>query len=181
MDKINFSDILADWAKVGTMLVVSRLISGESIQDQDWIRASLFTLVGFTMYHVLTRNVVDTERFGEYKPIADDWMKVGTMMVVSRLLSGQSLQDPAWLQASLFTLLGFTAYNLLTSKVIKGENVSQHPAVVATVNDWAKVGTMLVVSRLLAGGSLTDQAWARGGLATLLGFTAYNVVSNLRA
>lgn len=175
MSQINWNDILADWAKVGTMLVVSRLFSGENLQDPAWQRASLLTLLGFTAYHLVTKNLIDTEQFGEYKPIADDWLKVGTMMVVSRLLSGQPL-DQAWLRGSLFTLIGFTLYNLLTKNFIKGEDIAQGPGVQAAIDDIAKVGTMLVSSQLLSGGNLTDPAWQKASLGTLLGFTVYDLL-----
>lgn len=179
MDQVNFQDIMNDLLKVGTMLVVSRVLSGGSLQDPAWQRSSLFTLLGFTAYHILTKNFIDTERFGEYKSIADDWLKVGTMMVVSRLLSGGSLTDRAWQMSSLFTLLGFTAYNLLTKNFIQGSQFAENPAVVSSINDWAKVGTMLAVSHLLGGGNVQDAAWQRSALGTLLGFTAYNFLSNL--
>lgn len=179
MSQVNLQDIINDWLKVGTMLVVSRIFSGESLQDQTWQRVSLYTLLGFTSYHVLTKNLFDTERFGGYKSIADTWIKVGTMMIVSQLLSGGSLADRNWQMGSLYTLLGFTAYELLTSKFIQGDQLSQNPAVVSSINDWANVGTMLVVSHLLGGGNLQDQAWQRSSLGTLLGFTAYNFLSNM--
>ena len=170
---------LKDLAKVGTMLVVSRLFAGENLQGQAWQRASLFTLLGFTAYNLLTQYFLNTEQFGTYKAIADDWLKVGTMLVVSRLLSGQPL-DQAWQRATLYTLLGFTAYQLFTKNFVKGADVSGVPEIQATVNDWAKAGTMLAVSHLLGGGSLQDRAWQRASLGTLLGFTAYNLfVKNL--
>jgi len=179
MDQVNLQDIKNDWFKVGTMLVVSRVLSGGSLQDQAWQRSSLNTLLGFTAYHVLTKNLVDTARFGEFKPIADTWLKVGTMLVVSRLLSGGNLADRTWQMSSLFTLLGFTAYHLLTSKLVKGDQLADNAAVVSSINDWANVGTMLVVSHLLGGGNLQNQTWQRSSLYTLLGFTAYNFLSNL--
>lgn len=180
MDQMNFQPILNDWMKVGTMMVVSRILSGEGLQDPAWQRASLYTLLGFTAYHLFTNKFISTDGLDPmYKPIADDWLKVGTMLIVSRLLSGGSLYDRAWQMSSLYTLLGFTAYNLLTNKMVQGENYSENPAVVSSINDWAKVGTMLIVSRLLSGGDVRDNAWIRSSLGTLLGFTAYNFLSNL--
>lgn len=171
----HMDDILADWAKVGTMLVVSHLMAGGDISDPNWQRGSLFTLLGFTAYHIATRNFIDTENFGQYKPIADDWLKVGTMLLVSRLLSGQSL-DENWMRSSLFTLLGFTAYHLVTKHLVKGENLVAHEGIGNTINDVAKFGTMFIVAQLLQGGSLQNPGWQRNSLGTLAGFAVFNLV-----
>lgn len=171
----HMQDILKDWAKVGTMLVVSHLMSGGNIQDPNWQRGSLFTLLGFTAYNVATRNLVDTNNFGQYKPIADDWAKVGTMLLVSRLLSGQPLSQE-WMKSSLFTLLGFTAYNLVTKNFVKGENISGNKGIAESINDAAKFGTMFLVAQLLSGGSLQDQAWQRNVVGTIAGFAVYNLL-----
>lgn len=163
-------DIINDWVKVGTMLVVSHLLGGGDLMDQNWQMASLYTLLGFTAYQVAVRDLVPTNAAGEYKPIADDWLKVGTMMVVSRLLAGESLQDESWQRASLYTLLGFTAYHLLTKRFVRGGPGATGGA----LNDAAKFGTMFVVSRLLAGGALDDRTWQMASLFTIVGFAAYH-------
>jgi len=179
MSQINFQDIVIEWLKMGPMLIVSRIFSGESLQDQAWQRSALYTLLGFTTYYITTKNFIGTEQFGEYKPIADTWFKFGTMMIVSHLLAGGSLTDRNWQMGSLYTLLGFTAYNLLTSKFIQGNQFAENPAVVTTINNWVEVGTMLVVSRLLGGGNLQDRDWQRSSLGTIVGYSAYDFLSRL--
>lgn len=161
-----------DWLKVGTMLVVSHLLSGGNIQDQEWMKASLFTLLGFTTYHLVTARL-DTSFAGDYKPIADDWMKVGTMLVVSRVLAQQPL-DEDWMKGSLFTLLGFTAYHVVTKKLVSTDSLSgAHKAV---ADDWLRVGTMLATKQALHGKPLTNSQWQKDSLNTLLGFNTYDVV-----
>jgi len=167
-------DIMNDWAKIGTMLIVSHLISGGDVMDQNWQKASLFTLLGFTAYHLITRDMVDTGKFAGYKPIADDWVQVGTMMIVSRLLAGGDVTDQAWMKGSLFTLVGFSAYHLVTKNFIKGKELSGNPDVATTVNDWAKFGTMFIVSQLLKGGEF-NQDFAKSSMAVLLGFATFNL------
>lgn len=161
-----------DWLKVGIMMIVSHILNGGSVQDQRWMQSSLYTLLGFTAYQLVTSRL-DTSFAGNYKPIADDWMKVGTMLVVSRLLARQPL-DQVWLQSSLYTLLGFTAYHLVTKKFIKTDSLGGIQKDVA--DDWLKVGTMLGVSRALGGQSLQDNQWQRESLNTLFGFSTYDVV-----
>jgi hypothetical protein len=161
-----------DWLKVGTMLIVSHLLSGGDLQNQEWMRGSLFTLLGFTVYHLVTAKF-DTTFAGEYKPIADDWMKVGTMLVVSRVLAQQPL-DEAWMRGSLFTLLGFTAYHVATKKFISTDSLTGTQKDVA--DDWLKAGTMMATKQLLEGKSLNDPQWQKGSLNTLIGFNTYDVV-----
>lgn len=45
--------IINDWAQFGTFLVAFRLLRGKSILDQNWILSVLFTLLGFTGYHLI--------------------------------------------------------------------------------------------------------------------------------
>jgi len=161
-----------DWLKVGTMLVVSHLLSGGDIKDQDWMKASLFTLLGFTTYHLVTARF-DTSFAGNYKPIADDWMKVGTMLVVSRVLAQQPL-DEDWMKGSLFTLLGFTAYHVFTKKFISTDTLSGTHKNIA--DDWLKVGTMMATKQALQGNSLSNSQWQKDSLNTLLGFNTYDAV-----
>jgi len=176
LEQINWDNTLSELTKVGTMLLVSRLFVGGDINDIAWRQSSLFTLMGFATYHVFTANVFDTSNFTPtVQAIANDWIEVGTMLVVSQALAGQPFNE-AWFRGSLFTLLGFTAYNLFTANLVDSATISDAPGVQAAIDDWAKVGTMLIVSRLLAGGDLNDPAWTRASLGTLLGFTTYNLL-----
>lgn len=161
-----------DWMKVGTMLVVSQLLNEGTLQDQQWMQGSLYTLLGFTAYQLVTSRL-DTSFAGDYKPIADDWMKVGTMLVVSRMLAGQPLNE-SWARSSLYTLLGFTAYHLVTNRLVDTSGLSGVKKTVA--DDWLRVGTMMGVSRALAGQNLQNDQWQKESLNTLLGYTAYEGV-----
>lgn len=161
-----------DWLKVGTMLVVSHLLSGGDIQDRDWMMSSLYTLLGFTTYHLVTAKL-DTSATGEYKPIADDWMKIGTMLVVSRVLAEKQLNQE-WMKSSLFTLLGFTAYHIVTKQIIDTSGLKEEHRDIA--DDWLKHGTASVTSRALQGEPLRDPTWQREVLNKMLGFNTYDLV-----
>ena len=177
MSFLHIKSIVSDWIKVGTMLTVSRWLSGDSLADRSWQFSTLYTLLGFTAYHVATRNI-STEIFGKQKPIADDWMYFGTMMVVSRILSGEGLTDPTWLMSSLLTLVGFTVYHVLTARYVQGSDYSSDPNMQGTVDDWAKFSTMFATSRVLGGDSLIDPKWAAGVVAVLFGFTVYHFATS---
>tara|TARA_B110000971_G_C19890716_1_gene445184 strand:+ start:205 stop:753 length:549 start_codon:yes stop_codon:yes gene_type:complete len=46
----------------------------------------------------------------------------------------------------------------------------------ALVTEFVKVSTMFVVSRLLAGGDLTDKKWMMASLYTTFGFTVFHLI-----
>ncbi|MBA43062.1 MAG: hypothetical protein CMF62_03520 [Magnetococcales bacterium] len=165
--------ILDDWIKVGTMQIVSRYLSGGSFNDSQWQQSSVATLLGFTAYHLLVKDNVDTSRAGQYKAVADDWLKVGTMLIVSRLLTGGSLDDPQWVMTSLYTLIGFTVYNLLTKQLYDTGNLDPETKQIA--DDFLKVGTMLTTSHLLSGGTI-NKGFARSTANTLTGFAAGELI-----
>jgi hypothetical protein len=111
-------DVAGTWLKVGTMLAVSRYLSGGSLSDTEWLRQSAHTLVGFNTFALVTKKVLGdcSGKTGMAKAVCADWAEVTTMMLVSRVLGGQSVADPAWLKESLMTLLGFTAYQVFVAK-----------------------------------------------------------------
>lgn len=191
-DKLHLKDVANDWLKVGTMLVVSRLLSGQSLNARGWQMESLYTLLGFTAYNVVVRNVVDTSAAGMYQPVADDLLKVATMLVVSRLLARGSLTDQSWLLGALATLVGFAVYDLVVSQYISGYQFTSRGDVAAAIDDAAKVGTMLATSRLLTNEVLPvvrgasrvplsdvyNRDWLRSSAYTLAGFAAYELVTS---
>ncbi len=170
-------DILADWLKVGTMMVVSRLLETRNVnklQDKKWLETSLFTLLGFTAYHIVTKRVVTMEHTNEVvQRVLNTSLKVGTMLVVSRVLAQGSVTDEKWIRSSAYTLAGFAAYDVVTNRLVP-QNLSG--GMKATAQDAVNFGTMFVVSRMLEGGSLSDEKWIRSSLYTIAGFAAYNLV-----
>jgi hypothetical protein len=172
-------DVATDWMKVGTMLSVSQWLKGGSLSDGDWVFTSLFTLLGFTVYQVVTRALLTPPNLkGTSASIADDTLKFGTMFLVSRLASAQSPFDSKWLIGCLGTLIGFAVYNLIVAKYVKGDQLTYNPKLQMVIDDWAKVGTMLVVARMVAAGGLFDSKWAMESLSVILGFSTYDLVTS---
>lgn len=174
MDSQTMKWVMDDWIKVGTMLVVSQLLSGKSIADPTWQFASLATLVGFTIYQITFRQFVPTEEAGRFQGVADDWLKVGTMLTASHLMTGGSL-NADWMKASLFTLFGFSVYQLLVRpRADTDEMRKDHPEWAGAIDDALKFGTMFLVVQALKGGSLLDTAFIASSLFTILGFSVYH-------
>lgn len=126
LDNVNLQDELKEmvetWLKVATMMIVSRYLSGGSLQDPNWVKESLYTILGFNTFTLVTKKFMQRNPTGKLSPkakaVVEDWLNVGTMMIVSRIMSAQSITDPTWLKGSMLTLLGFTVYDVF---------VAQHP------------------------------------------------------
>ena len=167
-------DITYDTIKWAMMFIISKWISGGSLTDKAWQTASMYTILGFATYNVSTRNLVETGK-GTTKLILDDWVKNGTMFITARLLSGESLMDRAWIYSTLATLVGFTIYDMITIKYVKGDRLTYNTGIQNTIDDWMKFGTMFLVARLLSCESFFDPAWVTGCIGMLVGFTVFDV------
>ena len=113
-------NVINTWLRAGTMMVVSRLLAKKSVTDENWLRSSMYTLLGFTAYDVFTHKFVPKQLEGGYKATAQDAMAFGTMFVVSRMLEGQPLDDENWIKSSLYTIVGFAAYDLVGQYLFSG-------------------------------------------------------------
>ena len=165
--------LVTDWVKFSTMFVVSRLLAGGSLEDQSWMMASLYTLLGFTAYHVVVKKAVPNNSENEtMRRVVDTWLKVGTMLLVSRLLSGEALNEQ-WMMSSLYTILGFNAYDVIVRDMVP-TNLTENENVNAAITDAVVVSTMSTVSRLLSGEPLNEK-WMMGTFYTWAGFAAYDV------
>lgn len=111
------TDMVRDLAKVATMLVTVRVLTTQdvnSLMDETWMMGSAMTLAGFAAYHLVTKKLISTAgRSGDWKQVSDDWVKVGTMLVVSHYLGGGDVTNPAFLQKSANTVLGFNMGSLV--------------------------------------------------------------------
>ena len=169
-------DLIVDMVKVSTMLIVSRLLIGGDLSNETWITGSVYTLIGFASYHVLTKKVVkNTMEDPVKKRVLNTWLKVGTMLTVSRLLSGQELNEK-WMMESLYTILGFNTFDAIVLDLLPLDGI-ENDTVKSIVIDTVNVVTMSTVSALLAGKKL-DEPWALSTLNTCVGFAVYNLVTN---
>jgi hypothetical protein len=119
------------------MLVISRLLSKESISDEKWIKEAIFIVIGFSVYDIFTYKFKPKNINYKYKPAVYNVMYYGTMFIVSRLLDGKSFSDEKWIKSSLYTIVGFIVFDLIVQKLfakflinvcedeIKAQNKSQ--------------------------------------------------------
>merc|ERR1711976_841813 len=110
--------VLNTWLKVGTMLTVSRMLSGQEL-NQKWLMESVYTILGFNTFDAIVLDLLplDSIKNDTVKSIVIDTINVVTMSTVSALLGGKKL-DEAWALSTLNTCVGFAVYNLVTNKLI---------------------------------------------------------------
>ena len=163
--------LIKDWLYFGTMFIVSRLLSGAPLDDNSWIMSCLYTLLGFTSYHMIVKKIVPNNMSGVMKRITYTWLWIGTMLLVSRLLSGEPLNEK-WMMSSLYTILGFNAYDIITYDMVP--NLSNNVNIQAAINSIVYIGTMSLVSRILSGEPLNEK-WITGTMYTITGFVTYDL------
>ena len=176
------NNVKGTWAKVGTMLIVAHVLStylqnnGEGLFNQAWIQASLFTIIGFNVYEVIVSKMINIDVEGaELQAVIDDTLKVGTMMVVSTglkgAMNGTNEYTDKWMKGSLYTLVGFAGYRLVTQKLVPDVDEAYSTA----VNTQVQFITMMVISRLISGEQF-DTEYINSCLYTLIGFASYDLV-----
>lgn len=159
------------------MFILSRALIGGPFMDASWQKNIIGTLLGFTAYHLSTRQVFSDGVSGVPRAVFDDWNKFGTMLVVSRMIVGGGLFDLGWIHSVIAVLVGFTVYQLFVYPRIKGEDYTYSSRLQMVIDDCLKFGTMLLLSRLLTCGSLFNTGWlVETFLGTLLGFSFYDIV-----
>lgn len=170
------------WAKVGTMMIVSHVLStylqnnGQGLFNQGWIQASLFTLIGFNVYEVIVSQMLQVDVDGEeLQSVIDDTLKVGTMLIVSTALkgamNGTSEFTDKWIKSTMYTLVGFAGYRLVTQKIVPEVDESYKSA----IHTQVQFITMFAISRLLSGEPF-DDSFINSSLYTLIGFASYDLV-----
>jgi hypothetical protein len=171
-------DILNDWLKVGTMMIVSRFLelrfkkpNDKVASNEVWAKLSVFFLLGLTTYHIVTKQLLPLSNSNAViQSVIDDWLKIGTALTVARLLEGEKLNNK-WLMSSLYTLLGFTSFNIVGFRLVPKVDAAYQTALTTTM----KTGTMMVVSRLLEEGTF-DNKWLTAQAYTLIGFASYDLI-----
>jgi hypothetical protein len=157
--------------KFATMLAVSKAMS---LQDAKFLVNTVATLVGFTAYHLVTKKIQLPFDNPDLKAVTNTWMKVGTMLVVSRLYKGEKLSQE-FLMDSALSLAGFNVADLVLPRVMPdfGNDLMQKIA-----TDVAVVLIMTVTKTLLTGGQVTPKLLVQASW-TIAGFVLYDLIEEL--
>lgn len=170
---MNFTEVLKTLTKVGTMLTVSRFLNGEAF-DKEWMNSTLFTLVGFVVSGIIVQ-LLDTQikQYDNYigSSVIGDIVGVPITLMIARLLSGKPI-DITFIMSVIFTVIGFSVYNLVINNSIKSIKIGQE-TVTGLLSDVFKPATMLVISQVLSGGTINSKL-VRNIIFTVTGFMAFH-------
>lgn len=111
------TDLVRDMAKTATMLVTVRVLSTqnvESLSDSNWLMSTGMVLAGLAVYHMVTKQLFDnSDKEGDWKQVSDDWVKVGTKLLVAHYLSGGDVTNNKFLQNTTNKIVGFNLGSLV--------------------------------------------------------------------
>lgn len=101
-----YAGAVQDVTKFTTMLVVVRLLSGKPF-DGKWMMSTGAMMAGFIAYNLVVKKMISTGQLkGDMKQIADDWLQWGTMLIVSKLVSGGNPMDMNFLKQGVNEIVG---------------------------------------------------------------------------
>ena len=166
--KQQFALVKDDWLKFGIMLTVSQFLSGGDF-DSVWLTSVVYTLLGLAVFNLVIGKIL--VKLGMTSVLITDVTKYVTMTIVARWLTGWGFSQ-YFLSGMLFSVIGIAVYDLVISKFIDTFKFGRFKNI---ADDWFKQGTILLTSRLLAGGSVTSVVWLKSILYTLIGFTVYDL------
>lgn len=171
MDLFQDKEYQQNMMQFSTMFAFSHAIMSK---DRNFQLSSIFTLLGFTVYHAIVKKL-DLNTFQDQKKtVVETWLKVGTMLIVSHSLKGGEY-DANFLFDSIFTLIGFNVSDLFGKQFIPtvDNKIAQN-----MINSAFVVGTMSVVSQLLKGKNIDNKFLFSSG-STIAGFMIYDLISGL--
>ena len=172
------SSIKLDSGRFGSALVSQQVLSGNSIRDTEWIKSTILVLIGFAVYQLIVRRYVTfTKSLADYnlENATENFIKFGTMLIISRALSGRKLNDSNWLFEIYTILAGFLFYDTVVSHgysyLVSKYNLSCKSSLV--LYDVMQFGTMFTVSRWLSGQPMNYE-WVFSSTTYIIGIALYD-------
>jgi hypothetical protein len=168
-------NVKVDSLKFGSALLVAQLLSMKPLTDNQWIKSSILTLVGFAVYQIIVRRFVEPTSFSNMtvRLLMDDILKWGTAFILIRLGTGQSLNDETWIRECSYFLLGLATFDIATIHAV--DMVGGSLLMKVALADVIKYGTAFTVSQWLKGGEF-DREWMVSSGGFILGLLGYDLI-----
>jgi len=173
--------------KLGTMLLVSHILevyihrNGNGILNKEWIKVSLFTIIGFIVYDFFIYPFFYIELNNEDFELAiNRAINIITFLSVEKLLSGLFNHKKLNINKKdiinmIYIIIGFTTYDLVTKHFIPKISDKYQIA----IDTLVQFITMFTVTRLLLRKPF-DEEFFRSTIYVLIGFLTYDLyIDNL--
>lgn len=176
---------LNDVLKIGALLLGGRLLSKNSIMDTAWMSSTVFILIGFVVYHIIVRHIIDPMNFVDMITVRmafEDVFKFGIAFLVARIIAKRndlnSVFERGWASEISIILAGLAIYDIVFSKLImRFGHIGLFGISLYSLSDVFKFGTMLIVIQLFNGGSLNDPDWIKETAGALGAVAIYDIFS----
>jgi len=113
--------IINDTLMFGTALLLSNVVGswimGTEMFSTQWMKTSLYILLGLATYRVLIEPFIPQNLNPNIQPMINDWALYGTAFVITMLLSGTGVNGTL-VMSTLFVLIGFAGYDLIVKNII---------------------------------------------------------------
>ena len=116
--------IVNDILMWGTALIFSSVvgsyITGSEMFSSQWMKTTMFILLGLVIYRVLLEPLMPVSIVAAQsgsQAMLSDWALYGSVYIITMLLNGSGVNTQLVL-GTLFVLIGFAAYYLVVDKVL---------------------------------------------------------------
>jgi len=175
-----------DILKIGALFLGGRLLSQNSIMDATWIQSTVFLLLGFLIYHIIVRHIINPMNFVDMNTIRiaiEDIIKFGIAFLFARLIAKRNNMEDffnkQWISEISIILAGFAIYDIIFSKLLDYVgHFSLFGISLYSLSDVFKFGTMLIVVKYFTDGNiLYDRNWQKETLGALGAVALYDIFS----
>lgn len=178
LDQQTTDNIRAEWFKYMTVTLTLAILYSQPEDKYDWMMNILFSLTGYALFHTATIDIVDDGIEEEYiRRCAQDIVKGWTVMLTTRLLRGQKLNEWEVATSMGHTLIGLSVFYLFLFRTIKSKRDDSSEQMTRFYNGINDVAKMLTTSSVLE--VLTDRkfddAWITSSMVSAIGLFTYHM------
>ena len=174
-------DLKHDLTKVCIMSIVARVYQGNDLST-GFMQSVLFDLAGFTVYHLaiapLIKETQSGMEEGPMKRLYETVVFISTIKIISGVLSGKDIKGSEFMNDLIFTIIGFSVYDIVTLDIINSQTITD-PLMSTITHDLVQFGGMFTVVQLLNSRDLSDPTFVQGTIASLIGLVVADFFTSL--
>ena len=168
-------EFVVDILKYGTMFTITRMINIGSIFDQEWLIYIIYFITGISIYHLITKKIIKNNFKNEiYRKLTKTWLKMGTILLFSKLLSGNQL-NKEWIISSICIIIAFNLADII-SYFIPYDYIENKNIRICTI-DTVEISIISFFSSYLIGKEINIK-WFQITLYTIIGFIFYDLYTS---
>ena len=166
------SELKEDIYKIGIMLTVSRAFKDGDLKGLDnkkFLTETFATLAGFAVYHLIIKDYALKIQMpkAELNKIAQIAIKVGSVLIVSKLIKGKELDA----YSGSYIISGFLA-DALFKDCLNLSAFFEDDRLKRVADDFILAAMTTLVPRIVKGGRITSRL-LKEVVAKTIGFAAY--------